>query len=291
MGAALERGQLLYAQKRYKMAADEFRNELSSQPNNALAMSMLGLSLTYDGQSDAGIAASRAAIALAPALAFAQYALACAIIGPAPRFGVSILNRARLIAYRRRLRRAMPAALEAIRLGPRNADFLALLAAIEFGLGHPKQSLKWAEEGLACRPDHVRCATTRAMALGKLGDAKSANQSLRAALALDPENAHAHASGGWANLHAGDARQATEHFKQALRLNPNDDRSKRGLHVAHLRRNLSWLDIVIILSMLIGPMVLGVSAAAAWDIGQYSIPLSIAVPLILLFWYVRRGMK
>lgn len=291
MGAAYERGRLLYAQKRYAMAADEFRKELSSQPNNAAAMSMLGLSLTYDGQADAGIAAANAAVALAPNLAFAQYALACATIGQPPQPGLSIRRRAQRVAYGNRLRQARPAAFEAIRLSPRNADFLALVAAIEFEQRRPREALKWAQEGLACQADHVRCANIRTRALAKLGHVEAAHETLNATIALDPENAATHATGGWTHLKTGDARQATEHFEEALRLNPNDAQSKRGLDLAIMRRDFSWIDAAAIGLIAISAVIIGMWAVSVWKIEQGFFAVYITIPFIFVHRYMRRRLQ
>ncbi len=291
MGAAFERGRLLYAQKRYTMAADEFRKELSSQPNNALAMAFLGLSLTYDGQLEAGIAATQAAVALAPALAFTHYALACAIIGPPAQPGSSILRRAKRVAYGGRLRRATPAALEAVRLSPRNADFLALVAAIEFELLRPTSALRWAEEGLACQANHVRCAIIRTRALAKLGHAEAAHETLDAALALAPESAETHATGGWTHLNTGDARQASEHFEEALRLNPNDAHSKRGLDLAIMRRDFSWIDAFAIFLIAVSLVIIGMWAVSVWKLGQGFFTVYLTILVVFVHRYMRQRLS
>ena len=102
MGIAYERGNLLYGQKRYAMAADEFRKELATDPNNASAMSMLALSLVFDGKREQGLEQARAAVTADPERAFCHYALACATVGMAPKFSqlayigvLSLFTRAR----------------------------------------------------------------------------------------------------------------------------------------------------------------------------------------------------
>src|SRR5437879_1644509 len=122
---AYQRGLVLYHQKRYALAGEEFRKELAANPQNAWAMAMLGLSLTYDGKGVEGIEQTKHAVAAEPECGFVYYARACALLGP-PR-GVPI---GKWRAYRRRVREARVPAMEALRLEPRNPDFLALLGAI-----------------------------------------------------------------------------------------------------------------------------------------------------------------
>jgi tetratricopeptide (TPR) repeat protein len=227
---------LLYDQKRYANAADEFRKELEQNPQSALAMSMLALSLTYDRRPKEALPVAKAAVGTDPERAFCHYALACVIIGPGRSFGqkLSWAERiwGRMKLYRRRLRDAKTPAMEAIRLDPRNAELLALMAAIEFDLRRPKKSLEWSEKALACRATHVRSINLRARALAKLGRRDEARQSFQGALALDPDSAVTHAQGGWTHLQLGDRKKAIAHFQESVRLNPNDASGHLGLKAA-----------------------------------------------------------
>jgi tetratricopeptide (TPR) repeat protein len=238
MGIAYERGNLLYGQKRYAMAADEFRKELATDPNNASAMSMLALSLVFDGKREQGLEQARAAVTADPERAFCHYALACATVGMAPKFSqlayigvLSLFTRARWarFGYRRRAKKAKVPAMEAIRLSPGNPDFVALMSALELDLGRPRAALRWAGQGLAAQADHVRCANLRAKALSRLGRHAEAKETVKAALALNPDSAQSHATSGWTFLEANEPEKAQEHFEQSVRLNPTDERAIYGL--------------------------------------------------------------
>jgi superkiller protein 3 len=253
MGAAYQRGTLLFNQKRYAMAADEFRKELAQSPNDAGAMAMRALSLCYEGQPQEALAQAKAAVAADPERAFVHYALAGVMIGPPTCWtGKSLFGTLRLLAralpYRRRLRRARRPAMEAIRLEPRNADFLAMMSAIELDLSRPWDALEWAGKGLAVRANHVRCANLRARALAKLGRPAEARQALSGALALDPNSAATHCDGGWTHLTVGDPHQAVKHFEESVRLNPNNASAHRGLGAARRAaaagRSLSGVGIL-----------------------------------------------
>ena len=63
---AYQRGLLLYRQRRFDAAIEEFQRELAVNPNNASALSMLGLALALSGDAVAGEAAALKAIECAP---------------------------------------------------------------------------------------------------------------------------------------------------------------------------------------------------------------------------------
>jgi tetratricopeptide (TPR) repeat protein len=237
MGAAYQRGTLLFNQKRYAMAADEFRKELAQSPNDAGAMAMLALSVCYDGKLREALAQAKAAVAADPNRAFVHYALACVMIGPPTRWtGKSFFRRfrlpSRILPYRWQVRRARGPAMEAVRLDPYNAGFLGLMSAIALDLGQPMESLEWAEKGLAVCADHVRCTSMRARALARLGRAVDARATIQGALALDPDSASTHCEGGWTHLAVGDPDRAIKHFAESVRLNPNDASAHHGVDAA-----------------------------------------------------------
>jgi tetratricopeptide (TPR) repeat protein len=237
VGIAYQRGMLLYNQHRYSLAADEFRKELAQNSNGGLAMGMLALCLCYDRKPAESLAQAEAAIAADPERGFVHYVLACVIVGPKARGPNLRAIRTfwligRRFSYHRRLVKARKHAMEAIRLEPRNAEFLALMSAIALDLKLPKQSLEWADKALAVRANHVRSTNLRARALAKLGRRDEARQTFQGALALDPDSAVTHSHGGWTHLHIGDANQAVEHFQQSVRLNPDEPSAHQGLRLA-----------------------------------------------------------
>ncbi len=292
MGIPYQRGMLLYNQKRYGMAADEFRKELAVNPQSALAMGMLALSLNYDRKPAEAMGPARDAIACDPDRGFVHYVMACVMIGPPIRWtemkvfgGIRIMGR--LWPYRRRLRKAKKPAMEAIRLDPHNVDFLALMSAIELDLRHYRQCLEWAEKGLAIRPNHVRCTNLRARALAKLGRANEARQTVQGALALDPESASTHYHGGWTHLQTGDPAKAVEHFRESVRLNPNDQSAHNGLKAAQkaaMRKKYSGLGIAAYLGYLV--IRYGMTGSATGDPSSQSLSLGAVILAGLAIWGV-----
>jgi tetratricopeptide (TPR) repeat protein len=290
------------------MAADEFRKELAQIPGSALAMSMLALALNYDRKPKEALAQAEAAIAADPERAFAHYALACVTIGPSTRFQkVKSFHldwsAGRALAQRWRLRKAIRPLMEAIRLDPRNPDFLALMSAIKLDQVQPRQSLEWADKALACRPDHQYAMNVRARALAKLGRAYDAKQTIQSALALNPESAAAHAHGGWTHLQVGDPKKAVEHFQQSVRLDPNNAAAHRGLQMARLSSRLGRkLSLPILLAFVVLQLLrLAFLTAPGYEphvsaaVRTTTVILDCAVVLIIVricyrrFWRQKRG--
>lgn len=221
---------VLYHQKRYAQAADEFRKELAQVPNSSLAMAMLSLSLHLDRKRDEAIEVANAAIAADPNRALAHYALACAIIGPSRAW--KKINLVWRTVYRSRLKKAIPCTMEAIRLNSHNADHLSMMAGIKYDMHRPREALEWTEKALAVDPNHIQSLNLRARSLARLGRSIEARQASQAALALNPESATTHAHGGWMHLQSGDPKKAVEHFQESVRLDPNNPATHRGLEAA-----------------------------------------------------------
>jgi tetratricopeptide (TPR) repeat protein len=258
VGIAYQRGMLLYNQKRYSMAADEFRKELVQNPDSGHAKGMLALSLNYDNKPKEAIETAKDAIGTDPENGFVHYVMAVITVGSKGRgrwmryLGILGLM-SRRYTYERRLFKARKFITEAIRLNPHNVEFLAMMSAIQLDLHRPKQSLEWAEKGLAIRADHVRCTNLRARALAAIGRHKEARETVRGALALDPESAATHSSSGWTHLKVGDPQEAVQHFSEAVRLNPNDKDAHKGLRAARLsarRFKSNLLTIIISISLI-----------------------------------------
>ena len=223
-----DRGLLLYRQKRYSMAADQFREAIAQSPNHARAQAMLALSLLYDGKLPAARAAIAEALRIDPNLAFCHYAKSYIDAPPPPPMWLFMLRGGRF--SRRRLNlRARVALIRAVELEPRNPDYLGQLGAIEYDLRHWDASLAAAERGLEEQPTHRGCMNIRARALEALGHSVEARATADRAIQNDPEHATAHTTRGWLLLREVKPKAAREHFKEALRLSPNDVRALRGL--------------------------------------------------------------
>ena len=234
MGDAYERGRLLFRQGRYKQAADEFRRELAADVGSANAHAMLGMSLLNAGDRTAAEAAMLEAVRLGPD----DYALACLYArSPAVAGGVwrkRMTWRSRTPVHRH-LHTARGHVLTAVQYEPRNPNYFALLAGIDYDLRAWESAVWAAQQGLAVDPLHARCKTLLGRALAMDGRSAEADQVFRQVLQHHPENAAAHMAQGWHRLRAGRPRQAAEHFRESLRLDPTQPGAKVAM------RHVRWL--------------------------------------------------
>jgi tetratricopeptide (TPR) repeat protein len=283
MGAHLQRAQILLEQSRHDLAADELRQELAADPDNALAHALLAICLAKrEAFADATVEAE-AAVRLAPAIPFSHYALA------------------HVLQDRNHLPEAETAALEAIRLDPEDPDFHALLASIRFEQRRWPTALEAAEVGLRLNAEHIGCNNLRAMALVKLGRQTEAGETLATTLAKDPEDAVTHANLGWALLEEGKTIEAMEHFREALRLDPELDWARIGivealkarhfiyrwmlryfLWMQKLSRRAQWM---VVLGGFFGYQILDQQAEAHPAIKPWVLPIQVAyIAFVLLTW-------
>jgi tetratricopeptide (TPR) repeat protein len=217
-----ERAQMLLAQERYELAAKELRQELTTNPDNPFAHSLLALCLSELKQPEQALAEARLGVSHGPHLAFSHYILA------------------KVLSGLERSAEAARAAEEAVRLDPDDADNFALLSAIKLEQREWAAALEAAEYGIEINPEHTGCANLRAMALVKLGRKAEAGATIHATLALDPENALTHANQGWAYLHQSKPKEALEHFKAALRIDPELEWARDGMIEALKSRYLIY---------------------------------------------------
>ena len=247
MGKSYEKGLVLFRQRRYRQAMEQFQAELAEQPNSLCCMSMLGLSLLNDKQIDAAHAEVSEAIRIRPQYAFAFYAMAYVQMQKPTRkkrvFQLMLSNSPQE-ELRRRYKLALKSIDQAIALAPRNPDFFALRASLLGAMRYWRAALAAAEVGLQIDPNHIDCANQRAAALRKLGKVHEAESETKRSLTIDPEHPFTHRTRGWLMLHYGKPAQAVRHFTEALRIDPLNRNAKKGLFHAKLANHLPgyrWL--------------------------------------------------
>lgn len=222
MDPHINRANLLMAQRRYDLAANELRQGLTVNPDDALAHALLALCLSEAKNHTEATAEAGRAIHLAPDLSFGHYVLA-SVLSDQDRFA-----------------EAERAVGEAIRLNSEEADYFALAAQIKMGQRRWAGALEAAEAGLRLDPEHIPCANLRAMALVKLRRKDEAGSAIGAALARDPENALTHANQGWTLLEQQRHVEALTHFREALRLDPELEWAREGIVEALKARYLIY---------------------------------------------------
>jgi tetratricopeptide (TPR) repeat protein len=239
MGVHLERARVLfYDGHRYDLAERELREELAVEPNQPLALALLGSCLARRGQVKAGLRELRQAVALAPHWAFLHLLLA------------QTLREAGLPT------KAEASLREALRLDPGYVDAYASLARLHYTAGRYTKALTAARQGLRLNPEHDDCTTQEASALLKLGRLAEADRAISTLLRRDPESVASHAVRGWVLLEQArrqaerrpwmrewitacqpESAQALDHFREVLRRLPDDSWGIQGLRSVLLLRS------------------------------------------------------
>jgi tetratricopeptide (TPR) repeat protein len=300
VGIAYQRGILLCNQKRYALAADEFRKELEQIPNSAQSLALLAMALTYDKKLDQARAAAESAIAADAENGWGHFAMANVIyksitLNPRPvPLGINQAG-ARALERKIQLTNAAKCVMESIRLFPRNVSFLEMMAAIELDRGRVRESMDWLDQVLAIQPNHAHCLGLRARALANLGRNLEARQTVKDALAVNPNDPHVHAHGGWAHLRVGDAQEAAKHFEESVRLNPNDPSNHRGLKLAADSLAKRAAPSVGFAGVLVSLIIYAIRAGAqlpndpANPLAQYAVAIAVFfITVICVFTFFRR---
>ncbi len=218
----IRQADLLIARHRYKEAEELLRLELTQNMENAIAFSMLAITLASQDRAREALPAVRRAISLEPDTPYHFYAHSF-VLG-------------RLTKYEEGVREIQTA----IRLNPENVHYHGQLSNLYLSLKEWKKALEAAEKGLELDPDDVMCANQRALALRQMGRKVEASQTIDGVLRRDPENAGSHANQGWTYLHQGQPKEAQIHFREALRLQPDMDWARRGMIEALKARNIIY---------------------------------------------------
>ncbi len=211
MNPLRQRAELLFQQQRFDLAADQLRQLLAQEPDDAAAHALLGLCLAQSEKlADAEREATQA-VHLAPDLGFAHYVVAS------------------VLSQRGEYVRALGAIDEAIRLEPEDPAYHAVRSQLFYQRRDWPAALAAAEQALTFDPEHVAANNLRAMALTQLGRRAEAGATLAATLSRAPEDPWSHANLGWTLLHSGKRKEAQQHFREALRLDPDNEHARLGI--------------------------------------------------------------
>jgi Flp pilus assembly protein TadD len=216
---SFDRGLVLFQQRRFGAAAEQFREALATNPDSAEGHSMLALCLLEQEKFAEATREARHAVELAP-----DHAMALSVL-------------ARVYYVRNYLKEADETVRQAIQLEPEDPHHHGLLAAIRLNAKDWTGSLGSAEDALRIDPENSEANNIRAMALVRLGRRDEAGMTIGATLAREPEDALTHANQGWALLHANEPKKAMEHFREALRLDPEMDWARQGIVEALKAKN------------------------------------------------------
>jgi Flp pilus assembly protein TadD len=217
MGIHFQRGQALFALRRYKEAIAEYQQELGVNPGCAASHSNIASSLINLGRHREAEAEVGQTLQLAPTYAHAFYLLSY------------------LKSHEPINSKAQDAILEAIRLEPSARHFTRLGSLLR---QHKKdrESLDAADEALALDARHKDALVLRARALESLGRPDEAADVLRHALSIDPEDPDIHKNLGEVALATGDPSEALDALREARRISPTRHHDRAKILDAYSRR-------------------------------------------------------
>jgi tetratricopeptide (TPR) repeat protein len=194
------------------------REALTSDPEDAVVLSMLALGLANLNQPGEAVQTGRRAVGVDPELGLAHYALGRALLAHDDVPG------------------AERAARESLRLDA-DSDAYGLLAQVFVRQRRWTNALETAEQGLELDPEHVGCTNLRALALSGLGRKTEAQGVVRESIAIDPDDAGSHATRGWLLMQQLEYDEALESFRTALRLDATMESARAGIIEALKARN------------------------------------------------------
>ncbi len=206
MGSHFSRGLLLIDQKKYDLALEEFRLELSEEPESPDATCMMAYCFEELDRLDEAHHWCREAINLDPHNALAFHTLGRVLHRQNP--GVM-------------LDAALDALKTSISLNPRLTSSYSYIAFIYSEHYNWKQSLEAIDQGLSIDGGDAELFALRGWCLFHMGKEKEAYQLFEQSLAIDSEVAATRYFLGRMNLVSGNYECAKMHLAEASRLNPH----------------------------------------------------------------------
>ena len=264
--AWLPRVQLLMQQNRPAMAADELRRQLTRDPHEPVAHTLLALCLLDLDQPAEAQQEAELAIHLDPEYDLAFYALALTQ------------------NQQHRPKEALAAINQALALDPADADYYHVLGSLRLESNQWQAALQATSTGLTFDAEHAGLHSLQARALARQGRRAEAAQSAREALGYGAESSSIQAQAGWVALETNRPQEALGHFQEALRLNPDSAYARAGLVEALKARYWvyrTFMRFVYWVSSLDAGLRRGLFLGA-WVVARFVRPL---LPLYLAFAY------
>lgn len=215
----LERGRLLLEQRRLPEAEREFKQALSQDPTDAIALMLLAEVCIQGNRYAEALQYSRQSVGLEPEIPSLYFTLSRAYL------------------YNQQPKKAREAVAEGQRLNPLDEHLFLVGAHIAFYEEKWQEALEEAEKGLMLDAENVQLINMRAQALIQLNRRSEASETIDYALQNDPEDSYSHANKGWVLIEKGQYKAAVESFREALRLNPDNNFARNGLKEAIKAQN------------------------------------------------------
>jgi tetratricopeptide (TPR) repeat protein len=191
----LHAGSIHHRAGRLDEAKELYLRELASDPDNAVALHLLGVVLHQQGDPSRAIALIRKAVTTKPDYPEAYSALATAL------------------KITGKIDEAAACLRQAIALNPNVADWHSNLAVALMTLGNTEEAAAACRRAIAIRPDHAVAHNVLGNALTTLGKVDEAADAYSRAIVIRPDYADAHGSLGILLLAMGELRQGFQEYR------------------------------------------------------------------------------
>lgn len=216
----MQRGLFLIQQDRYSEAAVCFRELLSGNPRNSLALFNLAL-CQYHLPNEKK-----------QSLESIDQALQCD-----PENSTFHSLRGLILLDRNQVSDAEKSVETALKIDPHSVFAFTTKARIHWARNEWPQVEEYSRKALELDADNAGAANLLSVALRFQKKSDENKAQVRGMLARDPEDPDTHVSAGWSALHEGNHQEAENHFREALRLHPNHEGAREGLLEAFKSRS------------------------------------------------------
>ena len=218
----IHKAEHLLNQERFAEAQKEIKSYLSSDPENAHALSLLAQAYLGLGQHAKADQIVDRVLALEPSSPSVLYLKAVTLF----QLGQN--------------KKSLKFIENVLAFNPSVAEAHGLKSLILFNEADFEESLTASNAGLQIDPENEMCLNQRSRALLKLGRKEEQIEADRQALKSNPMNPNTHATVGYSELEKGNISKAKEHFREALRIHPNHEYARYGMLQAIKSSNLYY---------------------------------------------------
>ena len=208
---ALTRAARHHGAGRLDAAEDLYRQVLQAEPENAVALHLLGVAAHMRGDNATAHDLITKALAIDPSYADAHG------------------NLGQVLHAQGRLEEALASFDTAVALAPSRAELHNNLATLQKELGQLDEAVVSYRMAIALQPNFAEAYCNYGGALQELGKLAEALDCFQHALALRPDYADAYSTQGGVLRELGRIDEAAESYRQALALAPEDARAQANL--------------------------------------------------------------
>lgn len=243
---------------RYGEAEQIYQQILQADPDQPIALHLLGVLAHQTGNSAAAVDLIRKAIAIKPDFVEAHNNLGLALrklgslegavesygkaIAINPDFAMAHSNLGNALKEQGKLDQALASFHAALSINPEYAEAHNNLGLVLLSLGKTEQAADSFHKALAINPNYGEAHNNLGLALHSSGQLEQAVSSYHKAIALKPDYAEAHNNLGNALKELARLDDAVGAYRQALRIQPDDEHAAVNL-LHQLHHACAWSEI------------------------------------------------